>query len=75
VKSSDVPHLKEANVPESKKTTEPAPAPAKVSLAPAGESGDPAVHQVLAELQSARSNDDADAVKAWTEKLADLGYE
>jgi hypothetical protein len=74
MKSSDVPHLKEANVAESKKTAEPAPPP-KPSLAPASTSGDPAVHQVLAELQTARSNSDDAAIKALTEKLADLGFE
>ena len=45
------------------------------SLSPASESSDPAVHQLLAELQTARSNDNADEAKRLTEQLADLGYE
>jgi hypothetical protein len=45
----------------------------KVSLAPAGESGDPAVHQLLAELETARSNGDQDGVKAAVDALAGLG--
>lgn len=50
----------------------PAPAP---TLAPASNSGDPAVHQLLAELQTARSNGDDEKVQALTSQLADLGYE
>lgn len=44
-------------------------------LAPASESGDPAVHQLLAELQTARSNGNDDAVQALTGRLAELGFE
>lgn len=46
----------------------------KASLAPAAESGDPAVHQLLAELETARSNDAADGVKAAVDALAELGF-
>jgi hypothetical protein len=44
------------------------------TLLPAGESGDPAVHKLLADLETARSNNDADGVKAARDALADLGY-
>lgn len=53
----------------------PAPAPVKAQLAPASESSDPAVHQLLAERQTALSNDDADAVRGINARLAELGYE
>ena len=46
-------------------------APAK-SLSPASESGDPAVHQLLAERQTAVAND-ADVTEI-DQKLADLGF-
>jgi hypothetical protein len=46
----------------------------KASLAPAGESTDPSVHQLLAELETARSNSDDDGVKAAVDALAELGY-
>ena len=52
----------------------PAPAP-KARLAPASESSDPAVHQVLAELATARSNGNEDEARAVAKRLADLGYE
>jgi hypothetical protein len=80
VKTSDIPFMREATVPEVKKTeaasaakTEAAPASGK--LARASESGDPAVHALLAQLETARSNDDDDQVKAVTKKLAELGFE
>jgi hypothetical protein len=44
-------------------------------LARAAESGDPAVHQVLAELGTARANGDDAAVAALTARLADLGFQ
>lgn len=44
-------------------------------LAPAGESADPRVHQLLAERETAERNGDADAVKAVDEQLAALGVE
>ena len=49
------------------------PKVAAVKLAPAGESGDPAVHQLLAELETARSNGDDAGVTAAKTALADLG--
>lgn len=45
------------------------------ALAPAAESSDPAVHQLLAALQTARSNGNDDEVNVVTRKLADLGFE
>lgn len=62
---------------DTKKPAESATVSGKLSvqLAPAGESGDPSVHQILAELQSARSNGDDEAVKDLTKKLAGLGFE
>ncbi len=49
-------------------------APPKASLVPAGESTDPAVHQLLAELETARRNSDDGAVKTAVDTLAGLGY-
>jgi hypothetical protein len=72
MKTSDVPFMREAPVPESKK---PEAAPASGKLAPASESSDPAVHALLAQLQTAELNGDDDAAKAVTKKLADLGFE
>jgi hypothetical protein len=57
---------------DAKAADKPAAAP-KASLAPAGESGDPEVHRLLAELETARSNGDQDGVKAAVDALADLG--
>lgn len=48
-------------------------APAR-DLAPAAESGDPAVHQLIAEMDILRQNGDDDAVKAKQGELAELGY-
>jgi hypothetical protein len=47
----------------------------KRSLLPSSESSDPAVHQVLAEIQTARANNSADEVRRLTQRLADLGFE
>jgi hypothetical protein len=44
-------------------------------LAPASESSDPAVHQLLAEQDIARQNEDEDEIKRTQDALADLGYE
>lgn len=44
-------------------------------LARAAESTDPAVHQLMAEIQSAQMNGDADREKALAKQLADLGFE
>jgi hypothetical protein len=43
-------------------------------LAPAAESGDPAVHQLLAELETARSLGDDAGVQEIIKAIADLGY-
>lgn len=58
---------------ETAKKSDPKPAPAP--LARASEATDPAVHHLLAEIQTAQMNDDADAVAALTGRLTDLGYE
>lgn len=64
---------------EAKSTTDTKPAEPKPSvggnLAPAAESSDPAVHQLLAEIQTAQMNDDKDAEKNAREDLRALGYE
>lgn len=62
---------------EATKKTEPkAEAKAEpVRLARAAEATDPAVHHVMAELQTAQMNDNAEQVAALTKKLNDLGYE
>jgi hypothetical protein len=67
-------------MPDQKISTSPKTTPAPVgkplapTLAPASESGDPAVHKLLADLETARSNGDADAVKAAQAALAELGF-
>jgi hypothetical protein len=63
--------------PEQKPRTEPKPRPAVSArrLAPASESSDPAVHQLLAEQDIARLNDNEDEVKRTQDALAELGYE
>ena len=43
-------------------------------LGRAGESGDPAVHQLLAERQSALINQDEQAIADVDRRLADLGF-
>jgi hypothetical protein len=50
--------------------TEPAPA-----LASAAASGDPAVHQLIAEADIARQNGDEDGVQAALVELKALGYQ
>lgn len=59
------------------KKVSPTKASAKAArmLAPASESSDPAVHQVLAEIQTAQANNNADEVERLTQRLADLGFE
>lgn len=49
-------------------------APVKPELTPAGESGNPAVHQLLAELETHRSNGDLDEVQDIVDYLATLGF-
>lgn len=60
---------------ETDKKTESKSTPAKASLGRASESGDPAVHQILAERQTATLNGDEAAVKDCDRRLAELGYE
>jgi len=65
---------------EEKKTSQDRPAnppvkPRPATLAPAAESSDPAVHQLLAERDIAARNGDEDAAKAATARLAELGYQ
>jgi hypothetical protein len=55
-------------------TSPPAKATARPALAPAAESSDPAVHQLLAERDIAARNNDTDAAEAATARLAELGY-
>lgn len=63
---------------ESKSTQErPAPQPVSTqsgSNSPAAESSDPAVHQLLAELETARQNGNDEGVKAAERALSELGY-
>lgn len=47
----------------------------KPKLAPASESSDPAVHQLLAQRQTAHMNEDTDELRRVNRELADLGYE
>jgi hypothetical protein len=47
----------------------------KPQLARASESSDPAVHQLLAEIATAVSNDNAEAAADGRKRLAELGYE
>lgn len=61
---------------ERRPSTPQAKAPtAKRSLLSAAASSDPAVHQVLAELQTARANGDDAEAERLTSRLGDLGYE
>lgn len=84
--TTDVPHLKgslmadatskTSTATDSKPTDKPAAGAApRASLAPAAESSDPAVHQLLAEIQTAQMNDDKDAEKAASDELRKFGYE
>ena len=66
--------MAEASKTTESKTAEQKPAVGS-KLAPAAESSDPAVHQLLAEIETAKSNDDKDAEKAAREDLRALGYE
>lgn len=62
--------------PSTAKSDDPRPsAPAKAGLSQASESSDPSVHKLLADIQTARLNDNNDEVKALTKELADLGFE
>jgi hypothetical protein len=62
---------------EQKHAEQPKAAPLKAAppeLGSAAASGDPAVHQVLAERETAISNGDEDAAAALTKRLAELGF-
>jgi hypothetical protein len=64
-------------MPEGNKTGQ-KPADTKTAtrtLKSAAASGDPAVHQLLAERQTAQSNGDDNAVLDVDRRLADLGFE
>lgn len=52
-----------------------APSAPKGKLASAAEAGDPEVHRLLAEIQTAQSNGDENGEKNLRKQLADLGYE
>jgi hypothetical protein len=76
VKTPDVPFMKEPAVADHKDTKPDAKADKPSGpLGRAAESGDPAVHQVLAELQTAVMNDDQDAQEAAQAELKKLGVE
>lgn len=75
------PHPKEAVVAEAKKTTgktvaadSPEPVNQTTDTPRAAESGDPAVHQLLAQRQTAEQNGDDEVVKDVDRKLSDLGF-
>lgn len=81
VTTADVPYPgRSTDVAESapKKTTADKPAADKpalpAQLARASESGDPAVHQLLAERQTHLANGDTEKADAATAALADLGF-
>lgn len=60
---------------EATKKTETKPATPKAALKSAAAASDPAVHQLLAHMQTARLNGDRDRLGELTRQLADLGYE
>lgn len=72
--TQSVPHLRGNTVAEPVKKPVPVAVPKPV-LARASESGDPAVHTLLAEKQTALSNGDADAVAECDRRLNELGYQ
>lgn len=59
---------------DKRQTTITKPVPSAPVLAPASESGDPAVHQLIAEMDIARRNGDDARVESLTARLADLGF-
>ena len=63
---------KSATKPEPPSETEPELAPA--GLTPAGETTNPAVQQLIAELATARANGAADDAEDIVHYLAELGY-
>jgi hypothetical protein len=50
------------------------PTPVHVSGVPVAESSDPAVHQLMAERETARINGDDQAIKDIDKRLGDAGY-
>lgn len=62
------PKTSKADPPATKQAT------VKQVLTPAGEATDPTVHQLLAELETARSNGSTDDASDIVGYLADLGY-
>jgi hypothetical protein len=80
VKLSDVPHLRETDVSESK-TPDPKPEhkvaehKAAPVLGRAGESSDPAVHSALADLETYERVGDKDGAKKAVARLHELGVD
>jgi hypothetical protein len=78
--TTDVPQLRGDVMPESKaqpKVKDPESEvqdPAPTGLTPAGESSNPAVQQLLAELQTLRANGAEDDAQDVVTYLAELGY-
>lgn len=67
--------MPEAKSSESKATATAAKAPpAQPELTPAGQSTDPAVHHLVAELETHRANGDTDLVAGIVDYLKTLGY-
>lgn len=68
--------LQESRMPETtRRTTIKTTTPAAPMLARASESGDPAVHKLLGDLETARANADDQRVQAIVAELADLGFQ
>lgn len=63
--------MPDQKTPDSKPIPKAAP---KRELTPAGEASDPAVHTLLAELETARTNGADDDARDIIGYLADLGY-
>lgn len=57
------------------KAAEAKPAAKSAGRTPAGEATDPQVHQLLAEMETARLNGDTKAREDAIKKLNDLGYD
>lgn len=77
MKSSDVPHLTPPPEPRRAKPApaeESVPAALDVSLTPAGESSDPAVHRLLSLRQAYNDAGDEAGLADVTARLAALGY-
>lgn len=59
--------------PHQKQAEQPKAPPKPAALGGAGESGNPLVHQILAERETAIANGDKDRADALTDRLAELG--